>query len=583
MSDCNGRTNQKKILTFEKINSCSVIKNSPKLFFWSVLVLVFIVNMIQASQTNLLYDEAYYWYFAKNLNWGYFDHPPMVAAWIAFGQLFFEKALGIRFLSVLSYIGTVFLIWKMIDHPNKDKHLKLFFLIVFGLVMFNIYGFFMVPDTPLIFFAALFLYAYKNFLKAENWFATLLMGFSMAGLMYSKYHGLLLIVFIVLSNLKLIWNKKFILAAVFGLILFMPHFYWLYEHDFVSVRYHLFERNRRGYRFENNVNYLIDQLAVAGLLAPFVYWSVVKYKWNDTFQKGLKYIFFGFLFFFLFSSFQKKTQAQWVILNIFPLTVFCFLYAVDHAKFRKWLTIMGTVSLLLVIYLRFALVFPSVSPISHEVHWTENWIKDLQKKSGNLPAVFYDSYKNAALYSYHTGLDAYSVNSLYSRENQYSLDDSEERVQGKKVVVVNSDTTDNPSIVLQVKKKKKLYGRIDPHFESYRKAKVILSQTIIDGKKKNQTIEISITNPYQRKMILNVADLKVVFLNKRLRVVSEVKLDFSVQSPTHFDISPGGSIKIKGDFVLPEFSEERPEWLTVSISENGLPIGFQGENIPIQQ
>lgn len=583
MSDCNGRTNQKKILTFEKINSCSVIKKSPKLFFWSVLVLVFIVNMIQASQTNLLYDEAYYWYFAKNLNWGYFDHPPMVAAWIAFGQLFFEKALGIRFLSALSYIGTVFLIWKMIDHPNKDKHLKLFFLIVFGLVMFNIYGFFMVPDTPLIFFAALFLYAYKNFLKAENWFATLLMGFSMAGLMYSKYHGLLLIVFIVLSNLKLIWNKKFILAAVFGLILFMPHFYWLYEHDFVSVRYHLFERNRRGYRFENNVNYLIDQLAVAGLLAPFVYWSVVKYKWNDTFQKGLKYIFFGFLFFFLFSSFQKKTQAQWVILNIFPLTVFCFLYAVDHAKFRKWLTIMGTVSLLLVIYLRFALVFPSVSPISHEVHWTENWIKDLQKKSGNLPAVFYDSYKNAALYSYHTGLVAYSVNSLYSRENQYSLDDSEERVQGKKVVVVNSDMTDNPSIVLQVKKKKKLYGRIDPHFESYRKAKVILSQTIINGKKKNQTIEISITNPYQRKMILNVADLKVVFLNKRLRVVSEVKLDFLVHSPTHFDISPGGSIKIKGDFVLPEFSEERPEWLTVSIAENGLPIGFQGENIPIQQ
>ncbi|PJB13671.1 MAG: 4-amino-4-deoxy-L-arabinose transferase [Flavobacteriales bacterium CG_4_9_14_3_um_filter_40_17] len=558
-----------------------MVKNSHKLFFWAVLGLVFIVNLIQAGQTNLLYDEAYYWYFAKDLDWGYFDHPPMVAAWIAIGQLFFEKALGIRLLAVLSYIGTVFLLWKMIDHPEKRKYLKLFFLIVFGLALFNIYGFFMVPDTPLIFFAALFLYAYKNFLKDESWFATLLMGFSMAGLMYSKYHGLLLIVFVVLSNLKLIWNKKFLVAVVFGLILFIPHFYWLYEHDFVSVRYHLFERNRRGYRFENNVNYLIDQIAVAGLLSPFVYWSVVKYKWKDVFQKGLKFVFFGFLLFFLFSSFQKKTQAQWVVLNIFPLIIFCFLYAVEHVKFRKWVMISGLVSLILLTYLRFALVFPAISPISHEVHWTENWVKDLQKKSGNLPAVFYDSYKNAALYSYHTGLDAYSVNSLYSRENQYSLDDSEEKVQGKQVVIVNSDTTDSPSIVLQVKKKRKLYGRIGSHFESYRKAKVVLSQKSIDGRQKHQRVEILIENPYRRKIFLDVNDLKVAFLNKRLRVVSEVNLDFSAQSPTHFEISPGKSIKIMGDFILPDFSEEKPEWVAVSIAEHGLPIGFQGVNVRV--
>ncbi len=581
MNESGSLTNQNKILTFEKLNSNGVLKNSHKLLFLGVLALVLIINLTQASQTNLLYDEAYYWYFAKDLDWGYFDHPPMVAAWIAIGQIFFDKALGIRLLAAFSYIGTIFLIWEMIDHPEKRKYLKLFFLIVFGLAMFNIYGFFMVPDTPLIFFAALFLYAYKNFIKDENWFATLLMGFSMAGLMYSKYHGLLLIVFIVLSNLKLIWNKKFIVAALFGLILFVPHFYWLYEHDFVSVRYHLFERNRRGYRFENNVNYLVDQIAVAGLLSPFVYWSVVKYKWKDTFQKGLKFVFFGFLLFFLISSFQKKTQAQWVILNIFPLIVFCFLYAIENIKFRKWVMILGSVSLLLLTYLRIALVYPSVSPISHEVHWTKNWIMDLQKKSGNLPAVFYDSYKNAALYSYHTGLDAYSVNSMYSRENQYSLDDSEEKVQGKKVVIVNSDTTDHPPIVLQVKKKKNLYGRINPHFESFRKAKITLSQKSIDGNLKDQTVDIFIFNPYNRNISIVINDLRVVFLNKRLRVLSEYKLDFSTQSLTHFEIPPGNSIKVKGIFTFPEFSNEKPDFLTISLAENGLPIGFQGVNLPI--
>jgi hypothetical protein len=215
------------------------------------------------------------------------------------------------------------------------------------------------------------------------------------------------------------------------------------------------------------------------------------------------------------------------------------------------------------------------------VHWTENWIKDLQKKSGSLPAVFYDSYKNAALYSYHTGLDAYSVNSLYSRENQYGLDNSEEKVQGKKVVIVNSDSTDNPPIVLQVKKKKKLYGRINPYFESFRKAKITLSQKSIDGSQKNQTVEILIENPYQRDINLNINDLKIVFLNKRLRVVSEGKIDFSAQSPVYLKITPGNSVKVQGFFTFPEFSGERPGFLTISLAENGLPIGFQGINLPI--
>jgi len=90
-----------------------------------------------------------------------------------------------------------------------------------------------------------------------------------------------------------------------------------------------------------------------------------------------------------------------------------------------------------------------------------------------------------------------------------------------------------------------------------------------------------IENPYRRKIFLDVNDLKVASLNKRLRGVSEVNLDFSAQSPTHFVISPGKTIKIMGDFILPDFSEEKPEWVSVSIAEHGLPIGFQVVNVRV--
>ena len=50
----------------------------PRLFF-ILLAVLFVLNLVQASITELIYDEAYYWYYAQNLSWGYFDHPSMVA------------------------------------------------------------------------------------------------------------------------------------------------------------------------------------------------------------------------------------------------------------------------------------------------------------------------------------------------------------------------------------------------------------------------------------------------------------------------------------------------------------------------
>jgi len=48
-------------------------------------------------------DEAYYRLWAQHLRLGYFDHPPMVAWWIAVGQgLAGPSQFGIRLLPVLS-------------------------------------------------------------------------------------------------------------------------------------------------------------------------------------------------------------------------------------------------------------------------------------------------------------------------------------------------------------------------------------------------------------------------------------------------------------------------------------------------
>lgn len=46
----------------------------------------FIVNALQAYFLGLEGDEAYYWHLSQQLDWSYFDHPPMVALLIRVGE-----------------------------------------------------------------------------------------------------------------------------------------------------------------------------------------------------------------------------------------------------------------------------------------------------------------------------------------------------------------------------------------------------------------------------------------------------------------------------------------------------------------
>ena len=66
------------------------------LFAWGLL------NLLQANFMDITEDEAYYWMYSRILDWGYFDHPPMIALMIFLGRQLFEGELGVR---VLTEIG----------------------------------------------------------------------------------------------------------------------------------------------------------------------------------------------------------------------------------------------------------------------------------------------------------------------------------------------------------------------------------------------------------------------------------------------------------------------------------------------
>jgi 4-amino-4-deoxy-L-arabinose transferase-like glycosyltransferase len=73
-------------------------------------ILLLLLGLLQAYSTELFDDEAYYWVYAQFLDWGYFDHPPMIALLIKMGVSIFPGELGVRFFIVLMGVATIWMI-----------------------------------------------------------------------------------------------------------------------------------------------------------------------------------------------------------------------------------------------------------------------------------------------------------------------------------------------------------------------------------------------------------------------------------------------------------------------------------------
>src|SRR5688572_2808553 len=171
-----------------------VFKKRP--YFFLFLSIWALLNFWQAGNTVLLNDEAYYWVYSNFLDWGYFDHPPVIAALIKAGYFLFQNELGVRFFIVILNTLTLLIIYNLLSRKND----ALFYSIACSIAVIQFGGFIAAPDIPLVFFAAVFFMVYKNFLASYSWFHTTLLGFVMALLMYSKYHGVLIILFTLISN-----------------------------------------------------------------------------------------------------------------------------------------------------------------------------------------------------------------------------------------------------------------------------------------------------------------------------------------------------------------------------------------------
>ncbi|WP_291962219.1 ArnT family glycosyltransferase [Maribacter sp.] len=551
----------------------------PKQFYY-FLAAIFILNLIQSSFTQLIFDEAYYWYYSQNMAWGYFDHPPMVALLVKISNFFFNGELGVRFMSCVLSAANIIILWLMIDNPKKNDYIKHFFVLVFSMTLLNAYGFFTLPDTPLLFFTSCFLLTYKHFIKNEGVGSAILLGLFMAALMYSKYHAVLVIFFVLLSNLKLTTNKYAWLAVLIALFCYSPHFYWLYENDLVSIKYHLYERPNGAYSFEKyTLGFLVNLVAIFGLTFPFIYKSLFKTKGNDLFDRALIYLTYGVLIFFFISSFNRRVQTQWIIIVCIPLVVIAYNYMLQNKQALAWIYKLGLINTVLIIYLRMGLVYqPLLFNFYYESHGNKEWAAAIKEEVGNIPVVFENSYRNAPMYSFYTGATpTFSLNNFMYRKNQYSINDSEEKVRGKDVAYVSKYLND-PTFTYTRENGGLYKGKFISNFQSFRKLDCSIDDTPVSLNSEEQ-IELKVYNPYKEDIDLKKLKFAVSYMDDYKKPQETLQITpkptkvntayLKQQDTTHFI------------FQLPKTKKEKIGYFRVVISENDLLYGLNGKAIHI--
>jgi len=492
----------------------------------------FLLLAIPAACTELLHDEAYYWLWSKQLDWGYFDHPPMIALVIKVSTLFSDSLLAVRFVIVCMSTATIFLVEK----TTKPKHLPLFWSIVLSIAVFQLAGFIAVPDLPLMFFTALYFYLLQKALARWSLALVFALGAVAAAMLYSKYHGILVLVISVLAIPRW-WTRRWVYAfAIVGALLYIPHLFWQYNHDFVSLEYHLVDRSvGEAFNWLFLPDYVLGQILLAGpLIGWLLLYLLVKYKPIDDFSRVMKWSSLGIFIFFGLMSLKGKVEANWTNVALLPLVYVGYFQLEKKANYQRWLTrslyLLLPAMLIAKVYMAIDFL-PQKWRVKTEFHGWKTWTKSLAEKAEGSPMVIMNSYQKAAKYIYYTGGEAASQTNAAGRKNQFDLWQTEQQFIDKKVMyVLNWEDKNRPQIHTEVAEVS--YTFLDPFFTLSPFEISCLQKEYNVPEGDSIEVEFNISNSYldQAKLSTALQSEPSIWcqVSKARTMVAEIPLDFKI-------------------------------------------------------
>jgi dolichol-phosphate mannosyltransferase len=441
--------------TFQTLPDARTTENARS---WALGLIVCygIFHLFYSSIVGLAGDEAYYWQWSRQLDWGYYDHPPMIAYLISLGQVVAGPGeLGVRFMSVLLSSATLWVVYRLatsfaaiapplgsFSRPDPATAGLWAVISLIAAPMFGIGGFLATPDIPMIFFWTLSIALTWRAIQHPTTLNWILVGLSLGLGLISKYSMVVLPVALLVAfavthhGRRLLLTRGPWMAASAALFVCIPHFLWLSQHDFVSIQFQLGHGlgsivtvGQHSYGWNTFVQFVAGQ---AGVISPPLF---MLFLWAITLAAIVLIKFYGkrhphgaasemmpwlivvpaalTLLVFALASFFSKSQTNW------PAAAYTTLSVVLGFLMASWTGTRGTgktltwaavgLAMLITAYAHVEAAFPSLPVRSsvfdklQEKRSLAQWLDLLrsQSESKQSATVLADNYRLASLLAFY--------------------------------------------------------------------------------------------------------------------------------------------------------------------------------------
>jgi hypothetical protein len=415
------------------------------------LVMVFVILF---AGIGLGPDEAQYWSWSRNLDWGYYSKPPGIA-WQIFATTSFlgSTELGVRLGA--AFLGTLFAIavFALAKKCRLSDTVACMAGLLAALTPLGIFSTFLaITDGGMLLFWTLALIPLVVAIEENKPVNYPLLGLLIAcGALFRWPIYLMWLVVLVLW----IWrpsarSSTILLGLCISLVGLLPSLYWNIHHDFATFRHvtTIVQGGNDGGGRPNPLEFLGSQAAI---LSPIIfalligaYFRFAKVRSSAAFLGGVS---LAILCSFIVYACFKKGQGNWCLFA-YP-SAFVFLAAVWS---RFWILLGLVFSIVLTSFIFLIPTLQKQGPdAGFQIPWKVNpfrhnlgWERLGEAVAGFDPEkefLFADKYQITSLLHFYNPLQerAYFFNLLGSRKNQFSYESPPKKGMDGIFVVVEAD------------------------------------------------------------------------------------------------------------------------------------------------
>ncbi len=250
--------------------------SQSRLWFWRLFWGSLVLKLILAAVFPITGDEALFVQWGKRLDWGYYDHPPMIGWWLSLVMMADDARWLIRLLAVLTTHIVALVMVDIMSRRHPQSSMPWLTGSIYLALPWTWMFFLVTTDTPLVLFMAMATWCFLRGMDEHRsgwfWGAGTLLGLAFLSKYFAVLLGIAFAVAVLLEKRQRI-SRMFALTMP-GLVCAAYNLGFNATHGWPNIMFNLFARQDENPSSVKSL--LIYFLMMVYLLTPWLVWKAVR-------------------------------------------------------------------------------------------------------------------------------------------------------------------------------------------------------------------------------------------------------------------------------------------------------------------